>query len=161
MARPELPEAAPTDLGAFLRAASNVIRRRSLVFVVSDFISEPGWEEPLGVLSHRHEVLGVRLFDPLEVELPDLGLVVMRDAETGEQIVVDTHDRAFRTRFAAAAEARERKVRGALGGAGVDTLELSTADDLVDSILRFADLRKNRSQMAGRGGLPAHLEVGR
>jgi hypothetical protein len=73
---------------------------------------------------------------------------------------VDTHDRAFRERFAAAAEKRESEVRGGLGGAGVDALELSTADDLVESILRFADLRKNRSQLAGRGGLPAHLEVG-
>jgi uncharacterized protein (DUF58 family) len=132
------------------------MQRRSLVFVVSDFISAPGWAEPLTQLARRHEIVAVRLYDPLEVELPDLGLLVMRDAETGEQLFVDTHDRAFRRRFAAAAERREKELRSAFSQAGVDTLELSTDDDLIDSILRFADLRKRRSQLAA-GGLPQHL----
>jgi uncharacterized protein (DUF58 family) len=101
--------------------------------------------------------VAVRLYDPLEMELPDLGLLVMRDAETGEQLFVDTHDRAFRKRFAAAAERREKELRSAFGRAGVDTLELSTNDDLVDAILRFADLRKRRSQLAAGGSLPQHL----
>jgi uncharacterized protein (DUF58 family) len=160
LARPELPQAPATDLGTFLRAAHNVIRRRSLVFVVSDFISAPGWEDALMLLSQRHEVLAVRVFDPLETELPDLGMMVMQDAETGEQLFVDTHDRRFRKRFADAAAQHEANLRGALQRAGVDTLELSTQDDLLDTILRFTDLRRNRSQLAsGRGGLPQHLEV--
>jgi uncharacterized protein (DUF58 family) len=132
------------------------MQRRSLVFVVSDFISTPGWAEPLARLAQRHEIVAVRLYDPLEMELPDLGLVVMRDAETGEQLFVDTHDGAFRERFAAAAQRRESELRSAFTQAGVDALELSTNDDLVDAILRFADLRKRRSQLAG-GGLPQHL----
>ena len=99
----------------------------------------------------------MRLYDPLEMELPDLGLLVMQDAETGEQLFVDTHDRAFRRRFAAAAERREIELRSAFSQAGVDTLELSTNDDLVDAILRFADLRKRRSQLAAGASLPQHL----
>jgi hypothetical protein len=75
--------------------------------VISDFISAPGWEKALGQLAQRHEVTAVRLFDALEMDLPDLGLVTMKDAETGEQIVVDTHNRRFRERFAAAAVKRE------------------------------------------------------
>jgi uncharacterized protein (DUF58 family) len=160
MAQPELPEARATDLEAFLKAASYMINRRSLVFVVSDFISAPGWEDALQRLAHRHEVLAIRLFDPLEVELPDLGLVVMQDAETGEQLFVDTHDKAFRARFAEAAERREAELRAALARAGVDVLELSTEDELVPAILRFADLRRNRSQLAARGALPGHLTLG-
>jgi len=159
LSSPRLPEAAPTDLGEFLGAAAHVLRRRSLVFVVSDFISRPGWDDALFRLSRRHEVLAVRLFDPLEMQLPDLGLVMMQDAETGEQLLVDTHDRRFRLRFAAAVRRRERELRAALTRAGVDALELSTDDDLIDAILRFADLRKNRHQLAARGGLPAHLQV--
>jgi uncharacterized protein (DUF58 family) len=131
------------------------MQRRSLVFVVSDFISTPGWSKPLAHLAQRHEVIAVRLYDPLEMELPDLGLLIMRDAETGEQLFVDTHDRAFRTRFAVLAERREKELRSAFQQAGVDALELSTNDDLVGAILRFADLRKRRSQLAG-GGLPKH-----
>jgi uncharacterized protein (DUF58 family) len=158
LSRPEPSRSAATDLRAFLRTASQVIPRRSLVFVVSDFISAPGWADPLAHLAQRHEVLAVRLYDPLEMELPDLGLLLVQDAETGEQLFVDTHDRAFRARFAGAAERRERALRAAFSDAGVDALELSTDDDLADAILRFADLRKRRSQLAGGGTPPAHLE---
>ncbi len=102
-------------------------------------------------------MIAIRLYDPIEMNLPNIGGVLMQDAETGEQIWVDTHDAGFRRRFAAAAERREQALRAELAEAGVDTLELSTEDDLGSSILRFADLRKRRSQLAAGGGLPAHL----
>ena len=156
LSRPERSRSAATDLRDFLRTAFQLIPRRSLVFVVSDFISAPGWSEPLAHLARRHEILAVRLYDPLEMDLPDLGLLVVQDAETGEQVFVDTHDPAFRRRFATAAERREAALRSAFRDAGVDALELSTDDDLVDTILRFADLRKRRSQLAGGGALPTH-----
>jgi uncharacterized protein (DUF58 family) len=157
LSRRERSRSAETDLRDCFQTASRVMQRRSLVFIVSDFISAPGWAKPLAHLALRHEVVAVRLYDPLEMELPDLGLLVMQDAETGEQLFVDTHDRAFRRRFAAAAERRETEVRAAFSQAGVDTLELSTDDDLVDAILRFADLRKRRSQLAAGASLPQHL----
>jgi uncharacterized protein (DUF58 family) len=159
LSRPELSRAAATNLRNFLRTAFQLMPRRSLVFVVSDFVSTPGWAEPLANLAERHEVLAVRLYDPLEMELPDLGLLVLQDAETGEQMLVDTHDRAFRKRFAAIAERREAELRSAFRQAHVDALELSTHDDLVDALLRFADLRKQRSQLAAGGSLPKHLNA--
>ncbi len=76
----------------------------------------------------------------------------MKDAETGEQIVVDTHNQRFRERFKAAAERRETTLRESLARAGVDTLELGTDDDLVDAVLRFADLKKQRSRLANWTG---------
>jgi uncharacterized protein (DUF58 family) len=158
LARPELAKSDATNLHDFLATAFQLIPRRSLVFVVSDFISTPGWAKPLTQLARRHEVVAVRLYDRLEMELPDLGLVVMQDAETGEQIFVDTHDRKFRKRFAAVAERREGELRDAFRQAGVDALELATDDDLMDAILRFADLRKQRSQLAAGGTLPRHLD---
>jgi uncharacterized protein (DUF58 family) len=158
LTRPESPPSGDTNLADFLRTASPILRRRSLVFVVSDFISAPGWAEPLALLARRHEVVAVRLYDPLEMDLPDLGLVVLQDAETGEQEWVDTHDRWFRKRFADVARRRETELRRALAQAGVDCLELSTEGTLVDAVLRFAELRKRRSLLAGGGRLPAHLE---
>jgi uncharacterized protein (DUF58 family) len=149
MARPALERAPATDLSAFLSTAFNVVRRRSLVFVISDFISTPGWEEALSMLARRHEVLAVRLLDPLEMQLPELGLFVMQDAETGEQLFVDTQDRAFRRRFAAATQQREQDLRAAFQRAGVDALELSTADDVGRSILQFAQARRRRSRAGG------------
>lgn len=157
LSRAESPRAAATNLGDLLRTALRVMPRRSLVFIVSDFISAPGWAKPLAHLALRHEITAVRLYDPLEMNLPDLGLLMMRDAETGEQLLVDTHDRAFRRRFSALAERREQELRSAFTQAGVDALELSTDGDLVDAILRFADLRKRRSHLAAGGSLPDHL----
>lgn len=153
------PQAAstPTDLRELLSHALRLLRRRTLVFVVSDFISLPGWAPLLARLAQRHEVIAIRLYDPLEMDLPDLGGVLMQDAETGEQIWVDTHDAGFRRRFAAVAARREAELRTAFADAGIDALELATDDDLADAILRFADLRKRRSQLATGGGLPLHL----
>jgi uncharacterized protein (DUF58 family) len=156
--RPVPKRNAPTDLGELLAAGAHLMKRRSLVFVVSDFFSVPGWEQKLGQLAQRHEVVAVRLHDPLEANLPDLGMLVVQDAETGEQIFVDTHDRAFRKRFTAAAQRRETALRAAFRDAGIDALELSTDDDLVDAIRRFADMRKRRSRLAAGGTLPKHLE---
>jgi uncharacterized protein (DUF58 family) len=148
-ARPEMRQARETDLSRFFRDAFNIIRRRSMVFAVSDFLSAPGWGAVLGHLAQRHETVAVRLYDPLETELPDLGLVTMQDAETGEQILVDTHDRGLRRRFAAKALEREEAMLAAFTDAGVDALEVSTTDDLVDSLLRFAELRGKRVRHGG------------
>jgi len=145
--RPEAERSRATDLAGLLRPALQSAGRRSLVFIVSDFFSAPGWEKPLAQLAQRHEALAVRLHDPLERELPDLGLVLVQDSETGEQVSVDTHDRGFRRRFASAAARREAAIRAAFRDAGVDALELSTDADLVDALLRFADLRKRRAQL--------------
>jgi uncharacterized protein (DUF58 family) len=164
-ARPEQAAVGATNLRDLLVAAQGIVKRRSSVFVVSDFISAPGWDKALAQLAMRHDVTAVRLFDPLEMDLPDLGLITMRDAESGEQLVVDTHDRGFRTRYAAAAQKREAALLEGLARAGVDTLELSTDGDLTDAILRFIDLRRQRSRLAnwsgkpGRTGAAPHLSA--
>ena len=155
--RPVRRAASTTNLDTMLRSAFQMMPRRSLVFIVSDFISTPGWASALGQLATRHEVLAVRLYDPLEMALPDLGLVTIQDSETGEQLFVDTHDRGFRKRFATLAEEREQRLRASFAAAGVDALELVTDEDLVDTIMRFADLRKRRSQLASGGGVPSHI----
>ncbi len=142
--RPRLVRAPPTDLAAILRQAAGIVRRRSLLFVVSDFISKPGWERPLGMLARRHDVVAIRLFDPAETRIPEVGLLAFQDAETGEQMLVDTSDRGFRSRFAAAAHAEQEALLAAFGQAGVDCLELSTEDDLLDAVLRFTQMRKAR-----------------
>jgi uncharacterized protein (DUF58 family) len=144
LAQPRLRSAAPTDLGPLLDAGRKTSDRRSLVFVISDFISEPGWERSLDLLNRRHEVIAVRLLDPREVELPDVGPIIVEDAETGEQLYVDTGDRAFRRRFEEAARRRETAVSEAFKRAGVDALALSTDEDLVRAIVRMAALRRRR-----------------
>ncbi len=142
--QPQLSGAPMTNLTALLDGGLNAIKQRSLVFIVSDFISEPGWERPLRLLNQRHEVMAVRLWDPREIELPDVGLIIMEDAETGEQLYVDTHDKRFRKRFAEAATQHEAALEQTFKKTGTDVLSLSTEDDLVRAIVRFATVRQQR-----------------
>ena len=142
--QPQLPRAPFTNLSPLLEAGLHGIRRRALIFIISDFISAPGWERLLSLLTHRHEVVAIRLWDPRAVELPDIGPIIMEDAETGEHLYVDTHDRKFRRRFQEAARQREAALTETFKRAGVDALSLSTDEDLVRAIVRFATLRQQR-----------------
>jgi uncharacterized protein (DUF58 family) len=150
--RPRLERAPLTSLSDLLDAAMRALRRRALVFVVSDFFSAGGWEERLGRLARRHETLAIRLVDPREHELPDIGPVVLTDSETGEQLRVDTQDARFRARFADAARRRDEHLARAFARAGVNQLVLRTDEDMVRSIVRFAYARKRHAtQRAARG----------
>jgi len=141
---PRLEGAPFTDLAPLLESAHRRIRRRSMIVLISDFIGVPGWERPLELLNRRHELLAVRLVDPREIDLPNVGPVLMEDAETGEQLYVDTADARFRQRFRAAADAREAAVAAAFGRARVEAVTLSTDDDLVRAIVRMATERRLR-----------------
>ncbi len=142
--QPRLSHVPRTDLRIFFEGALHAIKRRSLLFVLSDFMSEPGWERPLNLLGEKHEVVAIRLLDPRERELPQAGMVVMEDSETGEQLFVDTQDAVFRRRFFEAVQKYEEELSAAFKRAGVDVMTLSTDDDLVRAILRFAKRRQRR-----------------
>jgi uncharacterized protein (DUF58 family) len=133
-----------TDLRAALARANTLLRRRALVLVVSDFIVPDGWQAELGRLAYRHEVVAVRLADPRESELPDVGLVTLEDPETGAQLIVDTADARLRERFTRAAEARAEALRLELARRGVDELVLSTGEDLLPPLTRFLEARRQR-----------------
>ena len=151
------PKGAGTSLGELLQMAEGVIKRRSLVFVVSDFISEPGWADALARLARRHELVAVRLWDPLEMALPDVGLVTVEDAETGEQLFIDASDPAYRERYAAIAEQQEAALYEALGRSGADIVELATDDDLLEALLRLSDLRRQRARGPAARRAPVRL----
>jgi len=138
------PAGTTTDLNELLYAGLNTLKRRSLVFVISDFISEVGWERPLALLNRRHELIAIRLYDPRETELPDAGMIMVEDAETGEQLTVDTSNLTFRRRFQEAAQRREAVLKENVRRAGVDLFAIATEEDLVGAIVRMAWLRKRR-----------------
>jgi uncharacterized protein (DUF58 family) len=140
--RPPAAGSTVTDLGRLLDLAARTVRRRSLVVIVSDFISEPGWERPLQRLAARHEVVAIRLHDRREADLPDAGLIVVQDAETGEQLLVDTSDPELRRRLRAAADERDELIRVATAKAGVDLYTISTEDDLLMAFVRLARTRR-------------------
>lgn len=138
----------PTDLQPLLQTVQAAAKSRAVLFLVSDFYSTTGWERLLGQLALRHEVVAVRVWDPLEHELPNLGLFTVQDAETGEQLTIDSTDRVFRQRFALLAQQREEALRAIFARCGVDALELSTRSDLVESIVHFVEARRRRGALA-------------
>jgi uncharacterized protein (DUF58 family) len=133
-----------TDLSGLLTYALGAVRRRSLIVLASDFITPSGWEGPLLQLTERHEVVAIRLTDPREYDLPDAGVIVVEDAETGEQLTVDSSDGEFRQRLRRAGEEREAELRATTLRAGVDIHEVSTEDDLVEALVRVVEARKRR-----------------
>jgi uncharacterized protein (DUF58 family) len=140
--RPPSASSGSTDLRQLIEAGASVARRRSLVFVISDFISEPGWERAMTTLTERHEVIAIRLVDPRELELPDAGWLVVEDVETGELLSVDTSDPEFRRRFADAAAARQAEIRELTRQAGTPLYDISTEDDLVRALVRMVESRR-------------------
>ena len=135
---------ATTDLGALLRAALGLARRRSVLVIVSDFITQPGWERPLALLARRHDVVAIQVVDPRESELPAVGMVYVEDPETGEQIFVDTDDPVFRQSLHDLAAQRQDELVAAARRAGTEIHVVATDDDLVRALARISDLRKRR-----------------
>jgi uncharacterized protein (DUF58 family) len=135
---------AVTDLTPLLSGCLGIIKKRSLIFIISDFFCEAGWEKPFTLLSRKHEVVGVRLTDPSEMVLPKLGTMIVEDAETGEQLYVDTHDKNFQAQFLEVVNNHEDGLRKVFKGSGVDLLTLSTDEDLMRAIMRFAKYRQQR-----------------
>ena len=139
-------DATETSLQHMLETGASLARRRSMVFIVSDFVSEPGWDAAMRRLSARHDVAAIRVLDTQEVQLPNAGLVVVQDAETGEQITVDTANPRFRERFFAAAEAREQRLSDEATRAGVDLHTITTEDDVARALLQMVADRKGRAR---------------
>ena len=138
------PDGTTTDLNAMLNLAATTVRRRSLVFVISDFIADVDWEPALTRLNHRHEVVTLRIVHPMELELPDLGLILIEDAETGEQVLADTSDPLFRRRLQAEVDAREQTVTSRMRRAGVTSHRISTDQDLVQALVEMVRHSKRR-----------------
>jgi len=137
------PEGRGTDVGGALEYLTRVIRRRAVVFLVSDFLAE-GYERALSVAGRRHDVVAVEIGDRREEALPAIGLIELEDAETGEQIVVNTSDRAFRQAFQARIEkARADRLR-TFRRTKVDVMSLHTGDSYVEPLMRFFKERARR-----------------
>ena len=123
-----------TDLAAMLETVTT-LARRCLVLVISDFIGTGEWQRPLIRLAHRNEVVALRVVDATDDALPEVGLIVVHDAETGEQVLVDSADPMFRDRFRDGVDARDAVLSSGMRRAGVPLHRVGTDSDLVESLL--------------------------
>ena len=134
-ASPDSRAAATTDLAAMLDTVAS-LARRCLVVVISDFIGTGEWQRPLIRLAHRNEVVALRIVDGADEALPEVGLIVVEDAETGEQLLVDSADPWFRARFRDGVDEREAGLRSGMRRAGVPLHRVDTGSDLLETLLK-------------------------
>jgi uncharacterized protein (DUF58 family) len=138
----ESPADGPTDLGRALTEAGRLIRRPSMMVLISDFMTPGGWQKPLSALAIRHEVVAVWITDPREGEIPDVGVVTFEDPESGEQILVDTRSSHLRARFQEAATAQRETIRADLLRARAAVAEMTTAGEMVPQLVAFIKQRE-------------------
>jgi uncharacterized protein (DUF58 family) len=136
-----------TDLGRALTEAGRLIRRPSMMVLISDFMTPGGWQQPLSSLAIRHEVIAVWITDPRESEIPDVGVVTFEDPESGQQILVDTRSTRLRARFQQAAAQQRETIRADLRRARAAIAEMSTEAELVPQLVAFI---KNREAQRGQ-----------
>ncbi len=130
------PQGEGTDLGLALTYFTNMVKKRSICFLLSDFLAED-YEKPLRLAARRHDLIGMHLYDPRERELPDVGLIHARDAETGAMEWIDTSSRRVRQRYNAWYEKHLAYYLNAFQKAGADTLSMETTEDYTKGLLRF------------------------
>ena len=134
-----------TDIGAGLDYLGRVVHKRAVVFLVSDFLGE-GFEKPMRVLGRRHDLIAVSVTDPREVRMPDIGLIELEDAETGECVVIDTGSAAVRRRYEGLGLERSARLRELFRSMKVDQIEVLTSEDYVRDLVKFFRVRERRLQ---------------
>ena len=138
------PRQARTNIAEAIEYLGKVTRKRSVVFLVSDFL-ESDFEKPLRVISRKHDVIAVSITDPREVKMPNVGLVELEDAETGELIQIDTGSAAFRRQYEAIGAERTGGLNELFRSMGVDLIEVFTDRDYVRDLVKFFRTRERRA----------------
>ena len=138
------PQGTGTDLAGAVNFLARVLKKRAVVFLISDFIGGGDYDKPLQLLAQRHDVVALQLTDDSEMTFPNAGLIEMQDAETGETILVDTASRAVRDAFAADSARRQALLTSRLQRLGVDQLPLATGHDYIRDLSAFLKRRTRR-----------------
>jgi uncharacterized protein (DUF58 family) len=146
------PKQAATNLTEALEYVERVARRRALVLLVTDFLTDGAWERPLARMSLRHEVIAVHVTDPREGAIPDVGIVTFEDPETGRQLTVDTSSSRLRARFEEAAAQQRADIHQRLQRCRVDVLAVSTDAELLPGLARFLARRRTLRGLRGPRG---------
>lgn len=138
------PNGKGTDIGAGLRYFTNMVKKRCIAFVISDFIA-PDFSDALKVASRKHDLVAIRITDKREQQLPDIGLVHLEDTETGQRVLVDTGDAKARAWFSNKSIEREKKLLDQLNKSGVDHVRIATGESYVAPLVNLFNRRDKRA----------------
>lgn len=135
---PEHPE---TNIGEALQYLTNAVKKRSIVFLISDMVdekdSQPRFADQLKIIARKHDLIAIRVYDPLEKELPDAGLLFLQDPETGQPALVDTSDKHFRKQYIASVRQYDEALDNLFSRNGIDRVEIATNQDYVPPLIQL------------------------
>jgi len=137
------PEGKKTDISAALEYLSRVIRRRSVVFLISDFLSS-NYEQALRIANKKHDIVGIHIVDPRELELPGIGYIELEDAETGEEILLNTSDREIRRLFSQRTNEAMLQREKLFKSMNVDSIVIRTDESYFEPLIKFFRMRAKR-----------------
>lgn len=137
------PKGTGTNVGEALKYLNNVIKKRSIAFVLSDFIDD-GYDSVLKIAARKHDIIGVRVFDDLESKLPDVGLIKVEDSETGNKKLIDTSSKKVRTQYADHFAQKSEYFTTSFQRSGASILTINTKEDYVKSLMYFFKNRHKR-----------------
>ena len=139
-----MPERKGTNIGNAMRFISKIAKKRSVVFIISDFLAQEDFEHELRLLKHKHDVIAVCIRDERELELPDIGYIEVEDEETEEQMLIDTSDPNFRTAYVKVMREKDEKLAKLMKRCGVDFIKIMTHESFEIPLKRFFMLREKR-----------------
>lgn len=136
------PESTKTNIGFALRYFTNVIKKRSTAFLISDFIDDHSFEDEMLIANRKHDLVAIKVYDKRDAELPNVGLMKVKDAETGERIWIDTSNQRLRMMFKNAWNEKNLNLKKIAARAGVDLASVRVGEDYVKALMRLFDMRK-------------------
>lgn len=139
------PEAKTTNLGEAFTYLSKILKKRSVIFIVSDFIDDiNSFAKPLSILRGKHDLIAINIHDARELVLPDIGLIELEDEESGEQVLVDTSDEEFTRKYRSLVKKQQEELKGLLKKKKIGLIDVSASEDWVKPITKFFRMRKRR-----------------
>lgn len=144
------PESQMTDLAACLKSVAKIVKRRSVIVLVSDLIDESGYSRPLRFLAKRHDLIVIRVSDPREQNIPDVGLIQLEDGETGEQMLVDTSDESFRRAYSELVTRKDIEISSLMARYRIDSIQIGSNSDYGPELVHFFKTRKRGDRAHGR-----------
>lgn len=144
------PESRMTDLNVCLKGVAKIVKRRSVIVLVSDLIDESGYARPLRRLAKHHDVIVIRVSDSHERNIPDVGLIELEDGETGEQMLVDTSDPSFQNAYSELIMRKDSEISSIMAQCHIDSVRIDTDSDYESKLLHFFKLRKRGGSIHGR-----------
>ena len=137
------PEGKGTNIAAALEYFNKVIRRKSVVFLVSDFLSE-GFTKPLQIANNKHDIIAIKVSDPREITFDNVGLIELEDAETGEVLIIDTGSKEFRKEFAAQSAEDVAGLKKGFRAINLDFINIRTDQSYISPLINFFKMREKR-----------------